>query len=337
MLIIHIGMPKTGTTSIQNIMHTNADLINNYFLIYPRQYCNSPFDFGHNTLAQKLINNPFGEDADEFIRFLNKKENKYNNVIISAEWFTNGLANDLKEKFFKLLQRLAIFTDVCIIIFVRRFDSFIDSSFKLEIKNGTIQTRDIIKYANERLVWFEQILKSLAELESSSFISSLRIIPYKKGTDSIKKITCELLLPPIATQSMIKIKDKNLTPGIKEMALYGFHIDRLSKEIPFFDIDSFLFNMSQENISIPGDIYNYSLLSSQDRVYLHNFAINASHSVFRKGYYDHFCYESPLDFEEIRYYDLSKDIISEDEILNFIDEYRTKFHPAKTIEFGEKN
>lgn len=325
MIIIHIGMPKTGTTSIQYTMHASAKMLRDHHITYPCQYLNSPLDCGHHGLAQNLLREPFGEYTNEFIDYLNKENKNGNNVIISSEVFTNGLSGELRENFFSSLKRIAGVDEVCVIVFTRRFDSFIDSSFKLSIKNGATQTTDILEYANERLPWFEQVLTSLAELDTCSFISSLRIIPYKDGIDSPARLMSELLIPPLLTRSIGKSEYNNITPGLKQIALLGFHFDRLIAEIPGLGRDVVLANLSDDHLRIPGDTLNYSLLSRRDRVRLHNYAINISHSVFRKGYYDCFCTD-PLSLDRVNFYEFNKDLISQDEVSSFIERYLAKFH-----------
>ena len=136
MLWIHIGMPKTGTTALQAFMHHNARFLSNHDINYmttgrdrgtgvPRLIC-------HNPMAMSMSRGwAKGPDAEAFEQELKVSPSK--NHIISSEMF---FGRDLAPLHNRFLSRYD--GPVKIVVYLRRFDDFIDADYKQRAKNGMV-------------------------------------------------------------------------------------------------------------------------------------------------------------------------------------------------------
>lgn len=133
-LYLHIGMPKTGTTYIQNFLKQNEKVLNSKGYAYPIFYTRfEKKDRARNGyfLKHKYYNNQGIRDTereklmvDRHFERLVRIAKKYDNIILSEE----SLWNDSKFswKNLKLRTDLAGFK-VKIIVYLRRQDSYIQS------------------------------------------------------------------------------------------------------------------------------------------------------------------------------------------------------------------
>jgi len=139
-IYLHIGMPKTGTTYLQQALFNNRDrfLANGY--LYPNsgikdnakeivnRYC-------HNTLAHCLMgiadkDNSLWEELKKEIDSTNPK-----NVIISAEAFTSFEIFYQPETLAKIKDLLKDY-EVKIVIYLRKQDEFLESAYCYMVKLG---------------------------------------------------------------------------------------------------------------------------------------------------------------------------------------------------------
>jgi len=120
-LYLHIGMHKTGTTAIQNFLYLNKELLINKNLNY---YSEVPIDYNFaNALKDK-------RDIDYIKKRIRKlKEIKEDNVLLSCEVFIE--ADHIPEFFHEILVSEGIYKvyNVKIIIYIRRQDHWLESSY----------------------------------------------------------------------------------------------------------------------------------------------------------------------------------------------------------------
>lgn len=147
-LFLHIGTEKTGTTSIQHFMAHNRSLLQEQGVLYPR----SPGklnhigitalaqDYGRGELWEKLgITTLTNRDqyASELERSLEAELAGYpfTKVVLSNEHCSSRLMSDAEvDTLRKFLQRL--FSRIRVIIYLRRQDDFVISTYSTGIKSG---------------------------------------------------------------------------------------------------------------------------------------------------------------------------------------------------------
>lgn len=125
-IYLHIGIPKTGTTSIQYCLSSRRDQLRSIGILYPESFCSGGahfelsnlFGFGPNpTLSRSQLD----ELSDEI------EESSCNKVVFSSENFV--LNGDLENlyRFFKAYQ--------CrIVVYLRRHDTWWPSAYQESVK-----------------------------------------------------------------------------------------------------------------------------------------------------------------------------------------------------------
>ncbi len=147
-LYLHIGCEKTGTTSIQNVLADNRQALLKQGIFYPElgklkfaqlllPAALQPLDHPEKPRADYYPGNEAIDPDTVWNGFINlAKANADKDIIISAEHFSSrikekGLAY-LKAK----LGQLSSILDIKVIIYLRRQDKFMESSYSTIIKAG---------------------------------------------------------------------------------------------------------------------------------------------------------------------------------------------------------
>lgn len=184
-LILHIGMPKTGTTSLQNFMMQNENLLLEHGYCYPDiQHELETIGLGH--IAQKSSVVPF--NGDVFRTFRNclkslkndtrwsalcnlihqKLEKKH--VIISSEgfWLWDNLVeylSILKEEFPGLM----------VVVYLRRQDKYVESYYGQVVKKNELVTYE-----------FEEFLEKYNFRDQLKYLQRLKAIIHLIGKDNLR-------------------------------------------------------------------------------------------------------------------------------------------------------
>lgn len=143
-LYLHVGLPKTATTSIQRFLLDNREALIAAGILYPKAGLQR---LAHHPLGQ-LFNNRHLDwvkeiDGDELYRTLRAEmeETGCDTVIMSTESLvgTSRLA-DLKEYFADF--------DTDIVLYLRRQDEWLESAYKDNLKTGasTLEPADYIEH-----------------------------------------------------------------------------------------------------------------------------------------------------------------------------------------------
>ncbi len=156
-LYIHVGLHKTGTTSIQLFLHSNYDAIYNecgkYYIPIPSD---DVVPFQHRFLNKLMIS-----DEASFLDVFKNNLNKCDSFIISSECFTEN-----EEYAFQLSKLKNIFKKVYVVIYIRRQDQWIESLYKQSVMyNHKIQYTidewvDILMF-NQYLYFNANFLKTI--------------------------------------------------------------------------------------------------------------------------------------------------------------------------------
>jgi|JFJP01.1.fsa_nt_gi hypothetical protein len=120
-LFIHIGLHKTGTSSIQRFLHINRESIllkdKIYYLPVPQDDI-APWQ--HRFLNKLMV-----ENESEFYNYFEKNINVADNFIISSECFVE---NDIYRE--KLITLSRFFDEMYVVVFLRRQDCWLESLYK---------------------------------------------------------------------------------------------------------------------------------------------------------------------------------------------------------------
>ena len=128
-LFLHIGTPKTGSTSLQMFLGQNREHLGRLGIYYPDVIDKEGYEGnGEEGNGYPLYN---GSEADEARAFkkLDEMFQLYDTVLLSSEVFWS--TNRLKEK----LEGLVSFgADVTVIVYIRRQDEYLNSLYNQVIK-----------------------------------------------------------------------------------------------------------------------------------------------------------------------------------------------------------
>ena len=152
MLWLHIGMPKTGTTALQGYLHGNAAFLNDHGI----RYMVSGRDRGtgkarlicHNTMAISMSRG--WRDAPDPDAFAEEyAAHASGHCVLSSEMFFGRDLAPLHERYLSRIDG-----PVRIILYIRRFDDFIEADYKQRAKNG-MQTGGVDAFVAARLSQIE--------------------------------------------------------------------------------------------------------------------------------------------------------------------------------------
>ena len=160
-LYLHIGMPKTGTTAIQNFLACNRRLLRQRFgVLYPE--CGVP-ESQHTALVKSMVDDKyawthFNEAIDAFDpdRYIEDvldqcRQHRCHTVLLSSEFFWGAPVTESTLPFhtadrvnFEYIDNfiadcralLGRFERTRIVVYLRRQDLWIDSFFNQQLKDG---------------------------------------------------------------------------------------------------------------------------------------------------------------------------------------------------------
>lgn len=152
MLWIHIGMPKTGSTALQGYLHSNAAFLAKHNI----RYMATGRDRGTGRVrlicqnAMAIAMSRGWSDAPTTEAFVQEYQtHAAQHCILSSEMF---FGRDLSPLYDRYLA--AIPTPVKFVVYIRRFDDFIEADYKQRAKNG-MRTRGVDAFVANRLTQIE--------------------------------------------------------------------------------------------------------------------------------------------------------------------------------------
>jgi len=143
-LYLHVGLHKTGSTSIQYFCHLNRRKLQKSNIFYPYRE-QDQFSFQHANIAWLLEWNKHYD----FFKILENFAGKGEIVLLSSECFMQ------KDRYISLIERLKdIYSSIKIIVYLRRQDQWIESVYKQVVKEEP--DRKIKPFTQ----WIEDYLKN---------------------------------------------------------------------------------------------------------------------------------------------------------------------------------
>ena len=152
-VILHVGIHKTGTTSIQGFLDKNWEVLKENNVLYPlagRQETYQKNHVSHHKLAWSVVswysNKYKFNKSDEYWTIMNHEIEKENPelIILSSEFFWRALIEEIKQ-IKSYLERY----DVQVLLYFRNPLDYAVSGYKQDIKTGKT-TQDFYAYVKER-------------------------------------------------------------------------------------------------------------------------------------------------------------------------------------------
>lgn len=209
-LILHVGYPKTGTSTLQRAFDGERDhILARYGLLYPESCVARP-EHGHHDLAWEITGNALfdpsrGGRAElvEEVRRIDPTD-----VLLSSEAFVDTLV-DHSEAVDRLIAGFDRF-DPVIVVAVRRIDEYLEALYVTQLGAWTWgrpirRSLDIPEYLEQRDV--DRVLEPLRILRDSPY----RVIHLPYGPDMVGRFGAALGLPPALEQTLRTHGDANPT------------------------------------------------------------------------------------------------------------------------------
>lgn len=221
-IYLHIGTPKTATTSIQTYLTKNRKTLKNNNLLYPEsnhlQHLDLAVEFGLNN-SKKNINTISKEktkkEIDDFIN---------GDIIISSEMFSKSKSKELQaiKEFFKDYK-------VVIIVYLRKHDEFYISLFQQAIKTNSKlpwnSFKDYIEFSKNRKLPFLKYKSLLDSWENYFGFENIIIRPFEKK--QIKNNIIIDFFSSIGKQNLIN--NTNLDLEVKNKSLDAITLKIIEK------------------------------------------------------------------------------------------------------------
>jgi hypothetical protein len=171
-LLVHVGLPKTGTTAIQRYMYLRREAYAQQGIYWAESYRNGnsvPGDWAHHIYSNKweAFDDPseFLVTSDEAWRALQEfMRAKGGRHIISSEEFSELLPRPSGEDVINFIKEIAGSARVRLIGYVRRQDDLIESHIRQLIKVGRYRLTPEKYSQNQAFFFFDKGFSKAADL-----------------------------------------------------------------------------------------------------------------------------------------------------------------------------
>ena len=258
-LFLHIGLPKTGSSAIQDLLSTNRKSLMSDGVLYPISGDTAYAGHAGIAFAAKMkAKNPF----KILIKEINESSCK--KIVVSSEYFFT-----LKEQKIEFLFNQLKDFDVKVIVYLRRQDDRIESGYLQILRDtdfrfsGNIEDYiQFLKKHPERTDYFK-LLETWSKFFSEDAIEAL-VYEEHKGKKMLIPGFLETIEHPAKTNMIFSENKKNVTyKPILNYMLRKINALPIPKKI-YLLILSF-FNLLTRYLLGPGTISEHNLLSSERR------------------------------------------------------------------------
>ena len=149
-LHLHIGSEKTGTTSVQRFLRANRELLAQHAILFPRApgeenqmglAVAAQTDFG--PLRRKIFHVHTWPEVEEFRTALKRNledelgARDYRSAVMSGEHCSSRLTTEEEVRWLRDFL-MEMFDDVRIVVYLRRQDEFLLSTYSTDVKGGAV-------------------------------------------------------------------------------------------------------------------------------------------------------------------------------------------------------
>jgi hypothetical protein len=131
---VHIGTPKTGTTSLQAVLTNRYDELKQHGFLYPRSG-RGPMEGHHNIAFELHGHHRFKSELGTITDLLNEIDESTSNIVLSSESFCHIACEPKFSDFINQLHHRGL--KVFVIVYLRNQIDFIRSHYFESLKNGS--------------------------------------------------------------------------------------------------------------------------------------------------------------------------------------------------------
>ena len=314
-LLLHIGMPKTGTTALQKFLYNNAQELKKYGWCYPGmaekngRCFYSPVIYEERTeiIETNVDTWSWVEMLDVQSRnwiqlwiSLKRELEKYNVILSAEEMFmcdTERLLREVKREY----------SNVKVIVYLRRQDLYLESFWNQSVKGEMFEDRNFKDSIEGKTVHYLDKLNGISKIVGKD---NLIVRAYEKrffkGTrgdlfsDFFDAIGLEPDWPQF--QNVNKVNNR-LSGNYTEIKRICNSLRRVTSKLPFSHYCKYFVQMSESlpKENIKGGYFTkeerreiLEKYSQENKIIAEEFAYNGDGDFFGDGDMD-----MPLDFEEV--------------------------------------
>jgi hypothetical protein len=267
-LFLHIGMPRTGTTSLQRVLAGSGSVLEGAGYEYPDLGRDEP-GIAHHALGWDVL--AHGAQSRAGRELLERLARADGNTIVSTETLSNGLAYAPAEAFRSFLAAAMDVVDVEVIITLRRLDQMLASMYLFQVRAGN-DPDPVDDFSERRLPWIDQVFGNLREMRLSGDWPSPVILTYRQGRDSTAPVLRAIGLDP----AVLGEAERPLhgTLGLKAQAFLG-GLDELGDDIPA-GRSQLIYYFETGRFSFSDEVYEYDPFGYEARRRIHEHALASS-------------------------------------------------------------
>ena len=265
-LTIHIGMPKTGTTALQNALFRKSRELSELGLFYPTNIFKCQGKAHHPIAIAVNEANSETHTLACFYQYLTENIDKH--ILISSEAFNNSLFGEPATRFQKFLDTCRETHSVTMVISIRRLDAFFQSSYLNAFKNG--ETHDSIeKYLEGRMIWAQRWFIALDGLRENNSINQFSMVTYRSEANDLSQLLDALGLTEHMKNTLGDIPHDNKRLSLKSHIALA-HYEKLKSDfILSMGRDRFVKGLDAAELSFEGDTHDYQLLTNETAKSIH--------------------------------------------------------------------
>ncbi|MGG5808014.1 hypothetical protein [Falsiroseomonas sp. CW058] len=288
---LHVGMPKTGTTSLQQRLHSSASDLAARGVLYPPGWRNEE-GIAHHMLGARLLAEGLAEAdglAAEVVQAVTGTGAGH--VVLSTESLTNLISSDRVRILDRFTHALSAAGQVDMVICLRRIDEFFESMYLHSVKVG--ETRESFdEYLARRDRWAESFFGALCALEQ---LRSCRIRPvvYRRGSDVVGGVLAALEVPPdaVAPEETARAANQKLSLKVQACLL---HLPDIAAELGKpLRREALIRAAERGRLVLPDDTLRYSIMPRVAARWIHESALHQALRFGNDAYYQAFRREAP--------------------------------------------
>jgi hypothetical protein len=284
-LYLHIGLPRTGTTSLQRLLAENARGLERADYAYPSRWRDRE-GIGHHALGTAVLAGSEGSAVrDDFLRYVSSRGPRH--VVVSTESLSNALNRDRFPLLYDLLLACSASDRVKVVVTMRRMDALLASSYLYTMKWGRLSGLTVDQFIEYRFDWISELFEKLHELREAQGVCSLELVTVVEGSDSTGPVLDAFGIdrsllgdaPPARLGRRL---------GLKAQAALSFRDEWAGEPGLDVDLPKLLREFDSGAFEFRGETYDFDVLGSETRTLVHKHALRAATQCGVQEYIDAF-------------------------------------------------
>lgn len=274
MINIHIGLPKTGTTSFQKRVYRNTESLERLGCYYPKEWILKN-NFAHHSLSLAVLNECDESNAriKAFLGYMAAMDDR--RVLISSEGFTNCIQPKVLQRFIEYLGACSSITSVSMVLVLRRMDKYLESMYLHSTKVGR-QMMGLSSYVKNMDKWAQNFFSGLSIIEKKHPEIMINYLCHDGKSDILLNIFSALDIGQCWSDANDEKKVHNIRLGAKTQA-FLLDFDKIKNDLGISaDRLKWINAFEAGKIAFPGEITNYTLLEMSQSAHIREHALDMS-------------------------------------------------------------